>query len=97
VVELNGRSYEALGGYLVPGIVMRQSSEMKENLEAEIFSYLGLDQNVAKGKRICFPKAREYPYLTLLAFNHNAEVLGSSTLDSGNCLIGVKRSEQDWV
>ncbi|MBI2582111.1 hypothetical protein HYV87_03230 [Candidatus Woesearchaeota archaeon] len=93
VIELKNKQYNALNGLLIPGIRLRKNAK-DETLKEDIFSYLGIS---AEGKELCLPKARDYTYLTLLAFNNSAKVLGSSRMDDEGCLIGVKEPEQDWV
>lgn len=97
VIQLQGSEYERFDSLLIPGIMMRRYPEKKQKLEKEIFSYLGLGRDQAAGKRVCFPKAREYPYLTLLAFSSSAKILGSSLLNENTNLIGIKEDYPDWV
>jgi len=97
VVELKERTYEALGGHLIPGVIMRTIKERKpEHFEEEIFSYLGVEDH-AKERSFCFPKARPYPYLTLLALSHGGKRVGCSKLDELGCVVGVTEKYPDWV
>lgn len=83
VVELQGNSYDKLGGYHIPGI---KRIREKEEFKKEVFSYFDVS---AEGRGVCFPQ-RPFPYLTLLAFSNSAKILGASRLDDNGCLIGVK-------
>lgn len=83
VIELRGNSYEKLGGYHIPGI---KRIHKKEEFKKEVFSYFAVS---AEGRELCFPQ-KPFPYLTLLAFNNSAKVLGASRLDDNGYLIGVR-------
>jgi len=83
VIELRGNSYERLGGYHIPGI---KRIHKKEEFKKEVFSYFGVS---SEGREVCFPQ-RPFPYLTLLAFNNSAKVLGASRLDDQGRLIAVR-------
>ena len=89
-IKLSGTAYDALGGLHVPGIKMMRKGQEQKSLEEEIFSYLGLEKEQFTARKICFPKSRDYPYITLLGLSNSARVLGSSLLDEHDCLIGVK-------
>lgn len=83
VIELRGNSYERLGGYHIPGV---KRIHKKEEFKREVFSYFEVS---TEGRELCFPQ-RPFPYLTLLAFNNSAKVLGASRLDDHGRLIAVK-------
>jgi len=82
VIELQGNSYDNLDGYHIMGMKRLNKEKFKE----EIFSYLDIS---AEGRELFFP-LRLYPYLTLLAFNGSAKILGTSRLDDNGCLIGIR-------
>ena len=86
VIELRGTAYDHAGGLHVPGFRVIKKSVNEE----EIFFYLGLEKDQSAGQGVSFPKAKDFPYLTLLAFNNSARVLGSSRLDENGCLIGIR-------
>ena len=91
VVHISERQYLSLEGFLISGVAMRTiSTTPPQKLEEEIFSYLGLENDQSKGRSICLPKVRDYPFLTLLAFSNGGKVLGSSRLDENGSLIGVR-------
>ena len=84
MVELHGTAYDNLTGLHVPGFRVIQNSVDKQ----EIFSYLGLEDRA--GRRILFPKVRDYSYITFLAFSHSAKILGTSRFDENGSLIGIR-------
>ncbi|MDP3698234.1 MAG: hypothetical protein Q8R47_01465 [Nanoarchaeota archaeon] len=84
VVELCGTAYDNLAGLHVPGFRVIQNSVHEQG----IFSYLGLEEPTER--RILFPKVKDYPYITLLAFSHSAKILGTSRLDENGSLIGIR-------
>lgn len=90
VIELRGNSYDDLGGYHIPGT---KRIREKEKFKEEIFSYFTIS---AEEREVCLLN-RPYPYLTLLAFNNSAKVLGVSRLDESDYLIGVRENYPDWV
>ncbi len=86
-VELHGYSYDELGGLHIPGYkLLKKDDNYRKKVEHEIFSYLGISGDE---RRICFPKPRAYPCLTLLAFSNGGKVLGYSSLEAKSCLVGV--------
>ena len=91
VIQISERQYLSLEGFLIPGVTVRNiSTTPPQKLEEEIFSYLGLEKDQSTGRSICLPKVRDYPYLTLLAFNNSGRVLGASRLDDNGRLMGIK-------
>ncbi|GEM_PF-4902266 len=82
VVELAGNSYSALEGHYIIG--MKRLN--KEKFKQEIFSYFDLS---AEGRDFFFP-IKDFPYLTLLAFNNGTKILGASRLDDQANLIGIR-------
>ena len=86
VIELKGNRYDALGGAHILGMQILNYRRKRDDLR-NVFSYLDISP---KNCSFCLPKVRDYPYLTLLAFNHSAKVLGASRLDENGYLIGVR-------
>lgn len=86
VVELSDKQYRSLEGLLIPGISLRRDTR-SERLKEDIFSYLEIP---SEDRNFMFPKRREYPYLTLLAFSNSAKILGSCRLDDYATMIAVR-------
>lgn len=86
VIKLPENSYYTLGGAHILGLQMLNYKKKCDTLR-NVFSYLNISP---EDRTLCSPKTRNYPYLTLLGFNHGAKILGASGLDEIGCLIGVR-------